>query len=264
MKIIKIKKKNGKLRTIYVPNRGEKKVFRKLVPDLNQRVKQELSDAVHGFIPGKSPVTNALAHVNKQFTTCFDLKDFFDTVKPEMVDGIPAKCFVDGAARQGLPTSPAVANLAAAKLDKAIIDFLKGSGVVYTRYADDLSFSYNDAKLTNKLHQAIPQIVRDYGFVINPSKTRSQWAKQGRRIITGVAVDSTIHPTRKQLRRLRAALHQNQTAKANGLSCWIDYLREQGWTQTDLEKLVSQIFGKRVFAERDKATFDGEGGFSLN
>jgi hypothetical protein len=53
-----------------------------------------------------------------------------------------AAILYSGRAAQGLPSSPAAANLAGADLDAGILERLKDLDlrVVYTRYADDLSF----------------------------------------------------------------------------------------------------------------------------
>ncbi|MFX7764403.1 reverse transcriptase domain-containing protein, partial [Acinetobacter baumannii] len=42
---------------------------------------------------------------------------------------------------QGAPTSPALSNLVARKLDKRLAGFARKMGLNYTRYADDLTFS---------------------------------------------------------------------------------------------------------------------------
>lgn len=228
MNIVKIPKRSGEYRTIYVPDREEKQKFRNLLGELNRKQKNILSSAVHGFIPGRSPVTNALPHVGYEYTISFDLEDFFDTVTPEKASKYLSKeeietVFVDGAARQGLPTSPAVANLAAADMDKAILKWIKKTEkeIVYTRYADDLTFSFNEAALIEEIKNKVPEIVRRSGFKINEKKTRVQCAKAGRRIICGIAVDNGIHPTREVKRRLRAALHQNKINQARGLQEWM-------------------------------------------
>jgi len=228
MRNIQIPKKNGTFRIIYIPNKEEKRVLRDVLVDLNNKQKKLCSDCIHGFMPGRSPVTNALSHIGFDYTTCFDLKDFFDTVKKEQVKKYLNKqqleiCFVDGAPRQGLPTSPVVANLAAISLDDAIQKFIKKSNVecVYTRYADDLSFSYNRKEFKNKLLECIPNIISTNGFYVNNKKTRTLCAKSGRRHITGVAVDYlNIYPTRNIKRKLRAAKHQNNYMQARGLLEW--------------------------------------------
>lgn len=268
MRVVKIRKKNGKFRTIYVPNRGEKKKLRRILLNLSARVEKTCEDCVHGFRPGRSPATNAVAHVGHQFTTCFDLQDFFDTVTPEMIPDLTEEetryCFLDGAARQGLPTSPALANLAAHKLDLLLLEWCQANKVIFTRYADDLSFSYDDPNLTPLLKQVVPTMVQECGFQINPSKTRTQWATQGRRFITGVAVDNEVYPTRKHKRMLRASIHQSNGLQARGLGAWIAYLVEHGWELSDLEKLVSDWLGEKVRTTPKQVKFDGEGGFSLN
>ena len=227
MKKFFISKRNGEQRLIYAPSNKEKRELKLLVSEISKKAMRASPEGViHGFVHKRSPVTNALAHVNHEFTLCFDLKDFFDSVKIQHIQGkLPKEqielVFVDGAPRQGLPTSPAVANLAAASMDQAIIKWRDKHKYqfVYTRYADDLSFSY-DEDITKILMEEIPLIASRCGFKINDKKTKLQSAKQGRRIITGVAVDNSLNPTRKTKRKLRAAIHQKKLAQANGLSEW--------------------------------------------
>lgn len=227
MRIVKLpKRKRGEYRTIYVPSREEKVQLRSIAGDIARKAERLAGSVVHGFTRGRNAVTNAQQHVGYAYTTCFDLKDFFDTVTERQLRGKLKKAelalvLVDGAARQGLPTSPAVANLAAADMDAAILKWCDKKGIVYTRYADDLAFSYNDPGMLPELLKTIPAIVSRCGFKINASKTRTMSAKAGRRTITGVAVDDTgVYPTRRAKRRLRAAEHQKRTNQARGLREW--------------------------------------------
>lgn len=246
MNTIKIPKKSGGTRTIYVPSRTEKDTLRGFIGKITDNViKADTNKICHGFMPGRSPVTNAAAHVGFTYTTCFDLENFFDSVRlthigNKLSKDIIAHVLVDGAPRQGLPTSPAVANLAAQPMDEAIIRFLRkrydyGKDVVYTRYADDLTFSYNDVNIGEAIRQNIPNIIKTCGFTVNSKKTRTMYAGAGRRVITGVAVDSGIHATRKVRRKLRAALHQQNVRSAKGLKEWaaLKFPRERSY-QEDL------------------------------
>ena len=243
MQITKIPKGNGKFRTIYCPNAQEKYALSIFVPSLNQMAMEtDAHKVAHGFLPGRSIVTNALAHVGDwQITLHFDFENFFDSVTPALAAEVPKKAgenhqfryhftaawnlaFPDGAARQGLPTSPAIANIAAAPFDAAVIalrDSLtpkrrilgsRGPAFIYTRYADDLTFSMNSEVVAAKLLAEIPALAAAHGFAINATKTTRQHARAGHRIVTGIAVTpSGIVPTRQARRKLRAASHQIKT-----------------------------------------------------
>ena len=229
MRVAKIPKRRGSYRTIYMPDPEEKRALRALLGPIEQKsANADQAGVSHGFRRGRSPVTNAQAHVGRRFTLCMDLKDFFDTVTEDKLRGRLSKeeiaqVIVDGAARQGLPTSPAVANLAAVPMDKAILKLAKKQGwdIVYTRYADDLSLSFDDPEIAEPLQHGVEAIVKRSGFLVNDRKTQLLDARDGRRMITGVAVDSKgIHPPRSVKRRLRAALHQGNIDQARGLAEW--------------------------------------------
>lgn len=232
MNTIQIKKRSGGYRTVCVPSRAHKQRCRELIPMLQKLVNTHCDmDVVHGFAPLRSPVTNAMKHIGYRFTLSMDLADFFDSVTPERGQAVHVKptysktlkiphsphdsLWHKGVAKQGLPTSPIVANLAATGLDRGILDLIATLGrCVYTRYADDLVFSFDDPDLIAFLKDAIPGIAQANGFTVNDKKTSLHTAKAGRRIVTGVAVDDTgIHPTRAAKRRLRAARHNAETGR---------------------------------------------------
>ncbi len=227
MRTVRIPKRNGSYRTIVVPDAETKTRLRSVGARIATKASHlPTASVVHGFVTGRSPVTNALAHVGHQFTLSFDLKDFFESVTAEKLRGKISNTEIDavlyeGRAAQGLPSSPSVANVAASDLDKAILRALDRKKVqaVYTRYADDLTFSFDAYEHRAWLLAQIPHIVARCGFKVNDRKTEFQCAGLGRRIVTGVAVDDQgVHPTRALKRRLRAALHQKRTAQARGLA----------------------------------------------
>jgi len=229
MKLVKIPKKTkGQFREICVPTKEEKIQFSSFLPELNRKASVLCDkETVHGFMNGKNPVTNAKKHIGKRYTLRFDLSDFFDTVKTLHLKGKLTVSEIealmpDGRAYQGLPTSPIVANIAAIDMDKAIIKKLKTKeGIVYTRYADDLTFSFDDYSFVEFLKKEIQIIVGRCGFRLNPKKTWLQDAKFGNRIITGVCVTNDgIKPTRAIKRKIRAAAHQNKINQLKGLVEW--------------------------------------------
>ena len=219
MQIINIQKKSGGTRKIYAPNKEEKVMYREILLSIPQP-EAKLKSA-HGFLRGKSPVTNAQAHVSNYKPTglmiSMDLSNFFGRVVPQqVVPHLPEKmkeviighCFPDGAAQQGLPTSPALANLAAIGIDEAIRKLIKKQWItaVYTRYADDLSISFPDTpeEPTETIIAKINEIVSRCGHSINAEKTKIQLAKAGRWECCGVMVGNEgVVISRKQRRKLR-------------------------------------------------------------
>jgi len=250
MRKVRIPKRNGSYRTIYVPSRAQRKALRRLLPALEAAaIKLCPAGVVHGFLHGRSPVTNAMQHVGYAVTVCFDLSSFFDTVVPEMVlpkladplrMAVEQNCFVDGAARQGLPTSPMVSNIAASAMDWELENLLAKNGVAYTRYADDMTFSTNSEAMVETLLKTVPAIIAKHGFTVNEAKTHVQYAKEGRRNVTGVMVsDVGYYPQRKHKRRLRAALYQQQKNHAAGLAEWCKLKTPAGYTK-DIQDAIQQ------------------------
>lgn len=246
MKIIQLPKGRGKFRKIYMPDRDMKRSLKGLVSEIADRA-VKASDSIHGFAKGRSPVTCAMQHVGRKFTVTMDLTDFFESVNESHLRGklskeILSQVLVDGAPRQGLPTSPAVANLAAADMDKAILKYIDklGREVVYTRYADDLTFSCDEEELVSSLLCNIPAIVSRCGFRINKEKTHVYNAKAGRRMIVGVAVDDSIHVPRYIKRKMRAAKHQENQNSYRGLEEWskLKLPRKSRPIETELKRLA--------------------------
>lgn len=241
MRLLHIQKKPGSFRIVCAPDEKTKLELKSMVGKLEQKARAVCPEQVlHGFTLGKSPVTNAKAHVGYDHTLSFDLEDFFDTVGPQQLRGLLTKEEADKVlldpgdgkgcrAMQGLPTSPAVANIAAAAMDRAILQAIHKSGfaIVYTRYADDLTFSFNALPARDWLKQEINSIVSRNGFKINKNKTHFQRAVVGRRVVTGVSVGETdVRAPRDVRRRLRAAMHQAKrevrgaASSARGLAEW--------------------------------------------
>jgi Reverse transcriptase (RNA-dependent DNA polymerase) len=229
MNITKIPKKTkGKFREIAVPTNEEKLIYYNHLSYLNNICVQsfEKNQVVHGFVQKRSPVTNASLHIGFRFTLRFDLSDFFDTVKPHHLKNkikqeVIKDCFPNDRAYQGLPTSPAIANIAAIDMDNAIIKKIKEHKIVYTRYADDLTFSFNEYEHVAFIKSNIKNIVSRCGFKLNENKTWLQDSKYGNRIITGLSVsENKVSATRKSKRKLRAAIHQNNKRSIKGHKEW--------------------------------------------
>jgi hypothetical protein len=109
---------------------------------------------------------------------------------------------------QGSPTSPALANLAAHRLDVRLSALARAWGGRYTRYADDLALSGGRGwgTGTSRLLDAIETVVRDEGFRLNPRKT-GVMPRAGRQRLGGLVVNERPRVARDEVDRLRAILH---------------------------------------------------------
>ena len=92
---------------------------------------------------------------------------------------------------------------------------------VYTRYADDLVFSFDERRHAGQIETIVRQVLAKFGFEVNERKTTLQDAKNGRIVINGLAIDSHgLHPTRRTKKKARAAAHQQNASSLFGLLEW--------------------------------------------
>ena len=148
-----IAKGRGKTRIINAPDQRLKYLQRQIAPLLDQLYR--VRNPVHGFVAGKSVKTNAQAHLRARFVLNIDLKDFFPSITEKRIIGvlqslgissrvasiIAKLCCHNAHLPQGAPTSPVLSNMICFRLDKKLLAFAKGARCIYTRYADDITFS---------------------------------------------------------------------------------------------------------------------------
>jgi hypothetical protein len=109
---------------------------------------------------------------------------------------------------QGAPSSPALANLTAYRLDARLDGWARSVGATYTRYADDLTFS-GTAELGGAAAafiRGVTRIVEAEGHTVNEPKTRVRRANV-RQSVTGIVVNATAAVPRDDYDRLKAILH---------------------------------------------------------
>lgn len=132
---------------------------------------------------------------------------------------------------QGAPTSPAMANLAAYRLDVRLTALAASWGGRYTRYADDLAFSGDRGwgTGTSRLLDAIEAIVVDEGFRLNPRKT-GVMPRAGRQTLGGLVVNERPKVARHEVDALRAILHNCRRSgpasqNRDDVPAWEEHLR---------------------------------------
>jgi hypothetical protein len=244
-----VNKGAGRVRHIYVPDAAELRRDRERLPQLRAAA-MILAPRAHGGVPGRSPVTAAREHVGRRYTLTADLASCFDAIKPGCVPawarggayGVPGGSLT--VAPQGLPSSPAVCDIALAPLDRAIAawcDARIGAGRwSYTRYIDDLTVSADDLAALRDLRAALPGLAAHVGQSVAAHKVHLRGGTGQRRVVVGLSVGAgDVRATRDTRRRLRAALH--------GAACAVrDAWRAQSTGREMLPLLLLVLAAQRI------------------
>lgn len=258
-----VPKRKGGVRNIAAPKAVLKAVQRKILEEI--LCKLSVSEKAHGFLKGKSVVTGAKVHEGQtSLLINMDLENFFPTITFERVRGmfkgfgysgyisslLAMLCtycdrmaievkgetkYVKTSHRilpQGSPASPMITNILCRKMDIRLNGLAEKTGFIYTRYADDISFSLkktsfeeafgmnfsdqdsNDINL-GKFCGLISIIVKEEGFNINNEKTRFL-RKNNRQCVTGIVINNKeAGLPRKWIRNLRAAIYNANKLKTS-------------------------------------------------
>ncbi len=108
---------------------------------------------------------------------------------------------------QGAPTSPALANLCAYRMDCRLAGLAKSAGAAYTRYADDLAFSGNAIfeRGIDRFSTHVAAILDEEGFAANHHKTHVM-RQSVRQSLTGLVVNQRVNIRRVDFDELKATL----------------------------------------------------------
>jgi hypothetical protein len=233
-------KRDGRFRLIEMPKgllkHAQRRVLRRILDVIPPH------EAAMGFRRGSSVRDFVEPHTGKCLLVRFDLEDFFPSITaarvlrvfltagyPEPVarsltrlttHSAPAAALAEKplpwAARrrlatphlpQGAPTSPALANLCAFRLDCRLAGLAKAAGENYTRYADDLLFSGGEdfARQAKRFVITAGAVILEEGFQPNHRKTRVM--RQGQKQhAAGIVLNERPNLDRREFDRLKAIL----------------------------------------------------------
>lgn len=222
----------GKVRQITAPDKRLKILQIKLAPLLDQLYR--VRNPVHGFVAARSVKTNAEAHGRRRFVVNLDLKDFFPTITENRIMGllrslgfddrvaeiIARLCCFNSHLPQGAPTSPVLSNMICFRLDTELLRAAKAARSIYTRYADDITFSSYQPPAPlfegalpavgrfspDTLSPSLRETFAGNGFTVNPDKAHYA-DRNSRRIVTGVKINAGLNVDRRYVRHIRALLH---------------------------------------------------------
>lgn len=268
-----IPKRSGGNRTIHAPEKSLKELQRRLLYRLLVRLKCHPSAT--GFERRYSIVTNALPHVGKSVVIHLDLRDFFPSTSERRVREYFQKigwnneasklltnlCTWKGGLPQGAPTSPRLSNLLNHGMDARLAGLARKLNASYSRYADDMTFSFDDpaagsptpkrnprtgeameAKLRTgtAIIGSVKVIVADYGYELHQKRKLTIRRRHQQQRVTGLVVNDKVNLPRRTRRLLRAVAHHHRIGKPATLTPvqlagWQSLKRmieEQGTTQS--------------------------------
>jgi RNA-directed DNA polymerase len=277
----KVPKKSGGHRDIFAPPRSLAFLQRKIAVALLAQHKPK--PASHGFLRDRSIVTNAKCHAGQAAIFNLDLKDFFPSIhfgrlqrllqkKPFRLGGEAATvicqiCFeAAGRLPQGAPSSPIISNLVCRALDDGLQRLAHVHGCVYTRYADDLTFSTSrpilpaaiaviDASTSRySAGSELAGVITASSFTINPTKVRL-YRRDRRQEVTGLTVNENPNVRRAFVRDLDAIIHGWRKYGYEAASAHYVKLRRRP-VPLDRKFLINVLRGKLAFIRMVKGESD--------
>lgn len=239
-KQFEIPKRSGGFRTINAPMDELK--------DIQTRLSQLLLDCIdeinksknivpklsHGFTRNLSIISNAKNHINRKNVLNIDLSNFFGSFNFGRVRGFFIKnsnfllhkdiatviakiSCLNNSLPQGSPCSPVITNLIAHPLDIRLASLAKRNSCIYTRYADDITFSTRDKEFNQEIIKteefsvlignSLRKEIERAGFKINDKKTRVQFC-DSRQDVTGLVVNEKVNIKREYWKTTRSMCHK--------------------------------------------------------
>jgi hypothetical protein len=264
-----VPKRDGSPRLISAPKPELKRIQRWIAHEITEHL--PIHGAAHGFVAGRSIATNAIVHATARIVVKLDIKGFYPTVTTRRVKGLLRRAglgeqvatllallvtespreevvthgrtyYVATGPRslpQGAPTSPSITNALCLRMDCRLSGLARQLGCRYTRYADDLTFSWHGTEppraapratepgapaaepkgsAIGTLLRAVRMIVKSEGFEIHTKKTRVM-RKGARQKVTGLVVNTapagvpSVRVPREAVRRLRAAIKNRELGR---------------------------------------------------
>lgn len=235
-RILEIPKKSGKLRLIHAPDPHLKQLQKNLAKQLTELFEEKNTNtSSFSFAYRRNNnqkkfgiYFNAKRHRNRKLVVNIDLKDFFHSIEFKRIVGYFIKnnyfkfpvdvaigiaqiaCYKDPKISkvflpQGSPVSPIISNLIAEILDAKITKLALKHKFYYSRYADDLTLSFDTKTLPPEiilsnnndllLGKSIIKAIKSSGFNINNEKVSFR-TNYDRQQVTGLVVNKKINVTR--------------------------------------------------------------------
>ena len=233
-KTYRIPKRNGGSRVIHHPAKQLKAVQRWLLDHVIDE--WPVHSAATAYRRGISIKANAEIHAASKYLLRMDFSNFYPSISDKDIlsflnserpsntadwDLKDKNLFVNIVCRDnsltiGAPSSPGISNAICIELDRRLAGLAQANQLIYTRYADDLSFSSRIPDRLTNIPAQVASILQDLSFPsalgVNPEKTRHS-SKRSRRRVTGLvlASDGTVSLGRHRKRWIRSLVFKYES-----------------------------------------------------
>jgi hypothetical protein len=218
-----IVKPDGSIRQPYDALRPLKRVHERLKFRVFAHV--SFPDYLTGSLKGKDAIKNASLHAGAKIVVCEDIKDFFPSVTvdavysiwqgffnfaPEVARLLATLCTKDGVLPQGAITSSYLANLVFWEQEWRLYEDLKGRGITYSRYVDDVTVSSREGLNREQLTECIGKV---YGLMaangLRPKRKKQEIQRAHAPMkATKLMVNRRAALSLRERKAIRAAVHQ--------------------------------------------------------
>lgn len=228
-----IPKRSGGQRTICHPARELKAIQRYFVRSVLCQL--PVHPSAKAYVVGSSIRENAKCHANSRVVMKLDFEDFFNNLVVRNWEEFASAHFPGWSIEEldftskilfwgagsirpkklaiGAPSSPLLSNCLLFDIDTELADFAVSSNLVYTRYADDITFSCSGFLDFDKTLEAVQCALSEAKWVslrLNAKKTKLVSKKTNRRV-TGLVLtaDNEISLGRERKRKISSMVHHS-------------------------------------------------------
>lgn len=236
-KVYTIPKRTSGHRVIAQPSK-ELKVYQRKYLEIQQL---PIHKSAMAYREGTSIKENATAHENSPYLLKMDLENFFNSISNKLFwrvweSTLPLPSEIDKQTLEnllfwcpskttggvlvlsiGAPSSPLVSNFFMYQFDCAISNVCLKKEIVYTRYADDLTFSTKHKDILFGLPLLVKEKLAElFGNTIRINRKKTKFSsKAHNRHVTGITInnDGKISLGRERKRYIKHLVHQVQLSK---------------------------------------------------
>lgn len=272
-KVYTIPKRTSGERTIAQPIRQLKDCQRSIVSLFKNIL--PVHDCCMAYMEGRDIKKNALIHSNNIFFLKMDFMDFFNSITPKLFwdaceqQGIEFDWFDKEVLEKilfwraskyskklilsiGAPSSPFISNFLMYSFDKELNEYCKGKEIIYTRYADDLTFSTKNRGVLFDLPNFVTKLLlKNYGQKIRINRFKTVFSsKKHNRHVTGLTItnESSISIGRAKKRYIKHLVYNfvENNITRDDLNYLKGYLGFIQYVEPDFLKSLKLKYGEAV------------------